>query len=303
MDKILQRYYDFLCGEYSNKNTIKNKMSSVRMFLKYVDCVISKQSILEWRQYINVEHKHNTVNLMIQRVNEFLGYYSKPKLKMKLIGFKDTNKKALSEGDFERLIQCINNEELRLIFWLLFDGILRPSELINIRLSNRKDDVLYLDNTKTGNNKIILSQDVIDAWDNYLKVRPEPEQSFEDFLLIQKDYMYKGQKYAYTHAISKKIKKLAVKSGLNQVVTAYTIKRTAITFRFDKSSKFFVGNPKIVRNMARHKDLKTTLKYDCSGDDDIRRVFREKREYLSKNLNDLSGNLNDLSRKRKDLSY
>lgn len=303
MEKVLQRYDNFLCGEYSKKNTIKNKMSSVRSFLEYVDCVVSNKSILNWRHHINGNYRHNTVNLKIQRVNEFLVWYGKPEFKMKLIGFKDTNKKALSENDFEWLIQYIDNAEMRLIFWLLFDGILRPSELINIRLSNRKDDVLYLDDTKTGDNKIILSQEVIDAWDDYLKVRPKPKHGFEDFLLIQKDYMYRGQKYAYTHAISKKIKKLAGKSGLNQVVTSYTIKRTAITLRFDKSSKFFVGNPKIIRNMARHKDLKTTLKYDCSGDDDIRRVFREERKYLSGNLNDLSGNLDDLSRKRKDLSY
>ena len=106
MNDILQRYKDYLCGEYANKNTRKNKYSCVKNFLKFVDGVITKDNLLKWRQWANKHYKHNTLNISIQRINEFIEWYKKPELKkMKLIGFKDANKKALTENQFKALKQ------------------------------------------------------------------------------------------------------------------------------------------------------------------------------------------------------
>lgn len=296
MNDILQRYKDYLCGEYANKNTRKNKYSCVKNFLKFVDGVITKDNLLKWRQWANKHYKHNTLNISIQRINEFIEWYKKPELKkMKLIGFKDANKKALTENQFKALKQNTDDLETKLILLLLFDSILRPSEITNIKISNRQGDKLYLEDTKTGNNHIILTPELTNTWDDYIsKERPKPKSEDKDFLLIQKSKQYKNERYHNSHPVTKKIKKLAIKSGINQNISSYTIRRTSITLRFDKDSEYFTGNPKLTQIMARHKDIKTTLKYDCISDGDIRKYHR--------NLNNLPNNLNDLHKKRNNLS-
>ena len=275
MNDILQGYKNHLCGAYTNKNTRKNKCSCVKNFLKFTDDAVSKESLLKWRQWANGHYTHNSLNANLQRINEFLKWLGKPDdFKMKLVGWIDANKSALTENEIEQLKNGIDKSELKLIFYLLFDGIRRPAELINIKVCDKKKDELYLYETKTGNHHIILSLETQKAWNDYLKERPTPKPKYKDYLLIQKDFQYVGEKFHTPQAIAKKIKKLGKKIGLIQSISPYTIKRTAITLRLDPNSKYYVGNAKIVQTLASHKDLSQTYKYDRTTDDDIRKYFQ-----------------------------
>ena len=275
MDVVLQRYRKYLCGVHRKKNTIKSKMSGAKQFFEFVRGDISKDGIQDWLLWSNKRFKRNTVNNRINAVNQFLRWYGCPsEWSLKHIGFELTNQVALSESDMELLIDASKGDaESYLIVVALFDGILRPGEVINIRLGNRDGDRLFLDDTKTGNNSIVLSPRFRSAWDAYLKVRPVPNKGSEDFILVNTCRSDRGNRYLTCYALRRMLRLLARECGLGKSVTPYTVKRTSITLRQDKRSKYFAGDPKLVQRMARHKDLSTTMRYNCVDDDKVRSYF------------------------------
>ena len=122
------------------------------------------------------------------------------------------------------------------------------------------DNKLFIKYSKTGNKSIILSQRLIEAWDNYLSIRPEPKPEFREYLLINPYRGHKGEKFQRILPIIKRNKKLGKKCGIKIDVNPYIIRRTSGTLRQDKFSEFFAGDVKIVQRMFNHKDVKTTLR-------------------------------------------
>ncbi|GAH72482.1 unnamed protein product, partial [marine sediment metagenome] len=105
-----------------------------------------------------------------------------------------------------------------------------------------------------------FEQAVID----YLKVREKPKDRFKDYLFINKIGRYKGEKLLSVSVVRRITKKTALRAGITRTVTPYkTIKPSAITLRLNDKV-----NPRIVQRIARHKDIKTTLIYDHSDDND-----------------------------------
>ena len=276
----LQRYKDYLCGEYRKTNTIRTAHHCAKKFLEYVDYNVNKDSIQNWRIDLNKKYKHNTINTKIIWVNKFLDFIGKPGLKQKIIGFKDIPKDTLSQDEIEHLIDISKEDpELHLIMRLCFDGILRPDEIIKIKISNRVRssdgyDKLYLDDTKTGDNYLIMSKRLQEAWDEYIKIRPTLKPEYSDYLLICLYRSNKGNAFKTTEPIRRKLRNLTKNAEFDKHVTPYTIKNTILTLLQNQESSYFIGDIKKAARMARHKDIKTTLKYDCINDNHIKDYFK-----------------------------
>jgi hypothetical protein len=156
----------------------------------------------------------------------------------------------------------------------LFDGALRPSEIISIKITGRDGNRLYLDDTKTGDKRIILSPVLLKAWDEYLKIRTTPKPGHEQYLILKDHHKGKGTRYNDIHAINDIVTDISRLSGLKEV-TPYTIRRTSATLRLNKYSKYYMGDIKLVKDLFRHRDITTTLKYDRTTDLDIENYFSE----------------------------
>lgn len=289
MINVLQRYKDYLCGEYKKELTIKNKYRIAKKFYEYVNRKITSDTVNQWSIYLNKTYSHNTINTYRDNTNHFLEWIGKPELRLKTIGAIDTDKETLSEEDISQLFsKAIFEPETNLILNLLWNG-LRPRTIINIKISNIDNDKLYLKETKTGNNHVILSPETQKAIENYLSIRPTPlDKKDRDYLFICNTSNWRRKSYRTTLPIDKKIKKLAVKSGIQKTVYPYMIRRTSCTLRLNKYSKYFAGDIKIVQRLFRHKRPETTLKYDHKTDDDLRKYLSEIKEIAPKREKDLT---------------
>jgi len=275
MEDTLQRYKIFLCGEHSKKNTIENKLTAIRCLLEQTRGIINQKTILELKAWANTHYSHNTKNNRINAWNEFIRWYTgDSELCLKHIGFVETNQFVLDEKEIDRILQETKRDPLGYLQVLfLFDGALRPETIIDIRLNRRDGNVLYLDETKTGDTHIILSPMLMDAWDEYLKVRPTPRPGYEQFLLLKDNCKQPGTRYHDPAIINRRIKKIARQAGITKNITAYTIRRTSATLRQNKYSRYYMGDDKLVQMLFRHKDIKTTKRYDRTSDEDLKRYF------------------------------
>lgn len=276
MKTILQRYYDYLCGEHTRQNTIKNKYAAAKILHEHIQGEYTETTMLEFKTWSNIHYKHNSRNNRINAWNQFLRWNGHPELQMKQCGFIDTNQYALTEEELDRLLEKTKDRPMdHIILLFLFDGALRPSEIIDIRINRRDGNLLYLDETKTGDKRIILSPMLQDAWEEYLLYRPEPKPGHEDYLLLKKGYKEEGQHFKDRGTIHDIIQSLGEETGLTKHITPYTIRRTSATLRLNKYSKYDMGNPKLVQRLFRHTQFETTMRYDRTEDEDIQRYFHE----------------------------
>jgi len=275
MKGILQRYRNYLCGEYRKKNTITNYFNRAKQFYCFVHGNIDQEHIQQWRIWANNHYRRkNSLIQNIQAINIFLDWSGKPHLRMKIPQIEDSNEYSLTEKEYEELlIKARQDHETHLIIQLL-DHLVRPNDIIQIKQNNRDKDILYLDDTKTGNNHIIMNTVLQHAWDEYLKIRPIPVPHSQDYLLICNEPKWRGHRYRTTLPIRNRVYELGRQANISKRVKPYTIRRTSITLKLDKNSQYFVGDPKLVQMMARHRKLSTTMKYDRKDDNDIRNYHK-----------------------------
>ena len=172
------------------------------------------------------------------------------------------NKLVLSDKELARYIQSAVTPLQKLIAIYQVDGLLRPGEFSNLRISlhDIENQMLYLDDTKTGNKSVILTPSMIKAYYNYLKHRLTPRYTEHNDYLIIIDY---GSNYGLpitttrSDFIWRQTKKIAVNAGFTRSIYPYLIKPSAITDGFNQQM-----NPKILQRQARHKNIQTTLLYD-----------------------------------------
>ena len=131
---------------------------------------------------------------------------------------------------------------------------------------------LYLDDTKTGDNYIIMSPRLSEAIKNYIPYRnPLPE--YKKYLIIVPTGNYIGKRLGEQSAyVVNLTKKLAVAAGIKKHVTPYIIKPSAITNDFNKNI-----NPRIIQRKARYKNIETTLRYDHTDDEMVKRHFYQQK--------------------------
>lgn len=296
--EILQRYHEYLCGVYTNKTTIKNNYNAVKRFYKDVKGDCSKENVLKWRRHINDTKAHNTINVYTDAVNRFLlwmGLTEKEKPWMKTIGSIETDQVTLSDHEITLLIENSENDpETHLMVLLLFHA-LRPNDLINIKISNLKDDTLYLKKTKTGNNHTILTKQILNAWKKYLQVRPKPKQGYEDYLFICKQPSSNGKPYTTILPIEKRVTKIAKNSEIKEHVTPLTLRRTCGTLGQNNLSEYYLGSPRNTQKLFRHASIEQTLKYDHSTDNDLRKSLQERENNLTETGKDLKKTGKDLT--------
>lgn len=132
------------------------------------------------------------------------------------------------------------------------------------------DQKFYLDDTKTGNNSIILSPRLIAAIKKYLPLRA-PKKGYENFLVILPKWRSKGMVPApFGGYIKRLTKKIAMEAGIKKYCAPYIVKPSAITNDFNNHV-----NPKIIQRKARHRKIETTLRYDHVSDELVRDFFQK----------------------------
>jgi len=274
--QILEKYHQYLDLNYRKKTTIQNYYYYVRKFLQWMNKPmgeITKDDMLKWRGYLLHTYMKNGNARRVASANHFAKWLGREDLKIPVPTQEHSNKIVLSEQELNGYLETSKeNPFWHVIALFQIDGLLRPSEFSYIKINNldHKNQTLYLDDTKTGNNYIILSPRLIQAIKEYLPHRyPKPE--YEEYLIIIPNGTYKGKvPKPFGGFINKTTKQIAQKAGITKYVAPYIIKPSSITLDFNKQV-----NPKIIQRKARHRKIETTLRYDHVSDDMVREYFEK----------------------------
>lgn len=272
-EDVLNKYLEYLRQEYQKKTTVMTYSEGVKQYLNYIDKPLQKttqETVSKWKEYINQIHKQNTVKIWCFSINKFYKWLGLPEIKVSVPRQLRTPRKVFSKSEKEQFLNSAKQNPLHnLVALALYDSLLRPSEIINIKISNidSQNHCIYLDYETKANPDIsaLMSPRFERAIADYLKVRPVAKPEFDDYLIIIKKGIYKGRRYLRIQVIRDITRKIALQAGITKRVTPYkTVKPSGITLRLND-----MINPRTIQRLARHKDIKTTLGYDHTTDKDV----------------------------------
>lgn len=273
-DKILQRWKDFVWGEHHKRNTRAVYYFPVQQWLTYYKkpyYEITQQDVNRYIQYCYDTRKPNTnaVNFWVFR--KFIKWTGRKDLNIPSVTPVDAGKQALNEVQTQKLLDTVETLPpiYRLIFYLEYDTIRRPEEIRKLKLSDRYENLLKYDG-KTGIKQCVMTERLIEAWDDYLKIRPFPAtEEDNEYLILHDRGTYKGERLQSKWLISKTIKEIAMYSKIElpngEKPTNYLIKRTSITRQLKECP-----DPKIIQLQAGHTNLRPTMKYNRVEVNDIK---------------------------------
>jgi len=281
-EEILEQYKLYLRGKYQKKNTWRTEIYAVSLFIDAINKPIKEINefdMIRWKSDFNHKYKRNSQARILSSLNRFLKYIGKNHLKQPIPKIIYVHKKTLSSKEFNDYIETSKQDPVwHLIAILQTDGLLRPGEFGKLKLSNidYENHRFYLDDTKTGDNYIIISPMIENAIQHYLPYRL-PKTQYQDYLIIVPNGKYQGMPCNISGEYIRNItKRIAASAGIQKKVTPYTIKRTSITLDFDQQV-----NPRIIQRKARHKNIKTTLIYDHTDDKKLIEYFQRKQHSFS----------------------
>lgn len=296
--KILQEYKDFVWGRHSKRNTRFTYTDHARVMLRWIGKPldeVNQNDVDRFVQYCLENKKVNGNSIRFWSIRQFLKWAKREDLVLPKINPVDAGKLALNEDEVAKLLNTIETLSPlhRLVFYLEFDAIRRPSEIRKLKLTDRYRDMLSYDG-KTGIRPVVMTERLQKAWDDYLQVRPIPATEEDSKYMVLCNYgQYKGRHYNFNNGIDRIIKEVCMMSRIEipqgETASNYLIKRTTITYQLKDCP-----DPKIVMQQAGHTKLSTTMKYNRIDEKHIKE-YLDIFEHKSANIN---GN-EDISKRRK----
>jgi integrase/recombinase XerC len=280
-EKIMEKYKQYLRGKYRKSHTRKNYYRFVNDFQdwlyetkgKNID-ELKPEDTYDYRAYCQECYSVNGNVGRLSALNNFTGKFLERKdLLIHAPDSEPANKQVLSREELDKYMDSAETSLEKLVVSLQVDGLLRPAEICELKLSNIdfENRKLYLDDTKTGNNYIIMSKSLAGKIKDYQEHRVAPKNNEDKDRLIIID---KGNRKGLPPTSSRPdfvynmTKRLAVRARIKRNVYPYLIKPSVITNYFNENV-----NPKTIQRMARHKYIETTLRYDHTDDETVKEFF------------------------------
>ncbi|MCK5261508.1 MAG: site-specific integrase [Thermoplasmatales archaeon] len=280
--ELLKQLRDYVCSNHQSENTRRNYIDNPIRMLKHIGKRykdITQEDLNKYIQYCYEKYKRNTLSQQFWILKDFIRWTGRTDLSLPKIQPVDSGHTAIDSKEMDKIFAVI--EDLspihRLVFYLVYDAIRRPMEIMNIKITDRHGDILKYYG-KTGNTvgvrHCLLTERLQQAWDDYLTVRPEPK-SVEDkkVLLLNDRTAYRGRRMLTTSQITHMLREICLFASLEipdgEKPTAYMFKRTTITQQLLEGADI-----KLVQFQAGHTRPETTLKYHRINDEDVRKYLR-----------------------------
>jgi len=274
MNEILQEYKDFVWGEHQKNNTREVYYYPIRQWLRWHNKPyneLTQKDIDKYIQYCYDTRKPNTNAVDFWVLRKFIKWTKRTDLRVPTVTPVDAGKQALDEENTEKLLATVETLPAlyRLVFYLEYDCIRRPSEIRKLKLTDRYGTILKYDG-KRRIGQCVMTERLLQAWDDWLKLRPIPASDEDNQCLLLHEYgAYKGQRYRSNDRISRLIKELSMYAKIDipdgEGATNYLIKRTSITRQLKECP-----DPKIIQLQAGHTSLRPTMKYNRVETSDIK---------------------------------
>lgn len=164
----IEEYKNNLRLSEKKENTIKQYEGYIREFIQLCDIKqqkdITKEKLIEYKEFLQQEYKVNTINIKITILNafmDFLGLDNTYKLKHLKKQQKTTIENVLTQTDYERLLRIAdarNKERIKYIMKVLAETGIRISELQYVTLEAVKKGVAVYDNKGTVEKKAFFNK-------------------------------------------------------------------------------------------------------------------------------------------------
>ncbi|MFO8133669.1 MAG: tyrosine-type recombinase/integrase, partial [Thermoplasmatota archaeon] len=260
---------------YLKKNTRRNYHRHVKQCLNWIrdntDTVdtdnLDEHDLGAYQAYCNDTYKQNGNVGRLHAVNNFTcKFLDREDLRVQVPPPIAVNKPVLSEKVLKRYIAAADNPLEYAIVILQIDGLLRPTEIVELKISNIDFDnrMLYIDDSKTGDNYIIMSPRLMLSLHDSLRYRYPPKRAEDQdrlFIIDKGSHTGLAPQTGRGDYVYNATKRIAARAGFERPVYPYLIKPSVITNNFNNQV-----NPKIIQRKARHKRIESTLRYDHTTD-------------------------------------
>jgi len=287
-EEILEEYWQHLRGKYRNQHTRENNYKFASLFLKWMEQekgksfnMLAREDTKEYKAFCLENYKVNGNVARLNSINNFVDdFLKRPEMRVTAPKSVSVNKQVLSEKELELYVKSAETPLEKLIVTYQVDAFLRPGEFGKLRISlhDIENQIIYLDDTKTGNNSVIFTPNMMETYEQYLRVRVHPKNpKHNDYLIIINKGSHYGKPILENRAdyIWRHTKQIAARTGFKKSVYPYLIKPSAITDGFNKKV-----NPKILQRQARHSRIETTLRYDHTSDEMTKEYFNKIQRHI-----------------------
>lgn len=164
----IKEYKDSLKLSEKEEDTIKQYEGYIKEFIKYANIKnkkdITKEKLIEFKEYMQEKYKTNTINIKITVINAFItfiGLDSSYKLKHLKKQQKATLENVLTQTDYERLLRIAKVKNKKVMYYImetLAETGIRISELEHITVEAVKKGEAVFDSKGTVERKAFINK-------------------------------------------------------------------------------------------------------------------------------------------------
>lgn len=163
-DLDIQEFENNLYLNEKSKATVKKYVKAAQELAKFLDgAELTKQSLLEYREYLQTKNKVQTVNGVLSAINSFLDFCGWQECRVKFLKVQRQaflqESRELSKQEYERLLAAAlakKNERLYLLMMTMGSTGIRISELAYITVEALKNGRAEI--CMKGKNRIVILQ-------------------------------------------------------------------------------------------------------------------------------------------------
>lgn len=264
----IDEYLRSLRNSEKSNNTIKQYKLGINTFKDYADTVSNVKAprtvIISYKKYLEKKYKLTTANLYIIALNNYLKYIKKSNMCLETFKMQEqtfTLENSLTMEEYIKMADVAKNKKNDTIYYIMVaiagTGI-RISELkyITVEALRVKGGLI---NNKGKSRFIPISETLSSILMDYCK----KNDIKEGYVFFAKD----KSKPINRVTVSRKLKKIALLAGIDES------KAYPHNFRhlFAKRYMQVIGNITGLKNILGHSDIKSTLIYTSTTNDEKRK--------------------------------
>lgn len=266
LNKLMQKYLDYI--DVSD-NTTKTYNVGLIQFSEYIKRnnikEPTREDIIEFREYLKVDHKPNTVNsymIAIRNFYSWLEYEGITKdITKKIKGVKLERihlKRGLSKEEISQVLNVCKNARETLLIKIMISCALRINEVANIQLQDFYNDKGIVMLRILGKARNGLKQDSVKIDDRLFELIKEYCNEYKptDYLFYSTSNNNKGGKLT-TKTLRLIVNELFKRANLDtEKLTPHSTRHTSVELALES------GIPiQEVSEFVRHKSINTTMIY------------------------------------------
>jgi len=256
--EVIEKFHDKLIIENYSEQTIRNYVSSLKLFLEYISRLnIKEVTDKEIQDYLyfcksNKNYSFSSMKQVIAAIRYlYLKIFNKPVPKALNIELRkpSTLPTVLSPKEISKILQVTKNIKHKAILLLIYSAGLRLGELLNLKICDIDPESMKIHVRQSKGKKdryIMLSENMLKLLRDYYKIYKPKEFVVEGL---------NGGKYS-PKSVQSLFKRALKKAGIKKKASVHTLRHSFATHLLDEGTDI-----RYIQELLGHKRLETTQIY------------------------------------------